>query len=164
MQIFYKHTIPDIDGAGVSQRERLTEQLDKGVLECLVCCERIRQIDSVWSCNNCFHVLHLKCVKKWAKSSITGISSIDFEFIKHILSHQRFQRTYGGVRLVKITIPSYRWSIGASAANKTTRNGRAVETVPTRAGIFAAACPRDVCVIRAPFCVMLDHVPNVTPS
>ncbi|XP_077285844.1 nuclear transcription factor, X-box binding stc isoform X2 [Arctopsyche grandis] len=60
----------DIDGASVSQRERLMEQLDKGVLECLVCCERIRQIDSVWSCGNCFHVLHLKCISKWARSSI----------------------------------------------------------------------------------------------
>ncbi|XP_014214759.1 protein shuttle craft [Copidosoma floridanum] len=52
-----------------SQRERLTEQLNRGNLECLVCCESIRQNDYVWSCNNCYHVLHLKCVQKWAKSS-----------------------------------------------------------------------------------------------
>ncbi|KZC08714.1 Protein shuttle craft [Dufourea novaeangliae] len=52
-----------------SQRERLTEQLNRGQLECLVCCENIRQNDYIWSCSNCHHVLHLKCVKKWAKSS-----------------------------------------------------------------------------------------------
>ncbi|XP_037293666.1 protein shuttle craft isoform X2 [Manduca sexta] len=53
----------------MTQRERLTEQLDKGTLECLVCCERVKQIDPVWSCGNCYHVLHLKCIRKWAQSS-----------------------------------------------------------------------------------------------
>ncbi|KAK3932809.1 Protein shuttle craft [Frankliniella fusca] len=57
------------NGDDVSQRERLTEQLTRGVLECLVCCDRVRQHDAVWSCSNCFHVLHLRCVTKWAKSS-----------------------------------------------------------------------------------------------
>ncbi|XP_033338770.2 nuclear transcription factor, X-box binding stc [Megalopta genalis] len=52
-----------------SQKERLTDQLNRGQLECLVCCECIRQNDYIWSCSNCYHVLHLKCVKKWAKSS-----------------------------------------------------------------------------------------------
>ncbi|CAK9831977.1 Protein shuttle craft [Anthophora retusa] len=52
-----------------SQRERLTDQLNRGQLECLVCCEYIKQNDYIWSCSNCYHVLHLKCIKKWAKSS-----------------------------------------------------------------------------------------------
>ena len=52
-----------------SQREQLINSLSKGVLECLVCCETISQNMSIWSCNNCYHVLHLKCVIKWAKSS-----------------------------------------------------------------------------------------------
>lgn len=55
-----------------SQRERLTEQLNKGILECLVCYEHIKQSEYVWSCSNCYHVLHLKCIKKWAKSSQSG--------------------------------------------------------------------------------------------
>ncbi|KAG7303000.1 hypothetical protein JYU34_013008 [Plutella xylostella] len=61
------------DHAGASdltQRERLSEQLDKGTLECLVCCERVKQTDSVWSCGNCYHVLHLRCIRKWAMSSV----------------------------------------------------------------------------------------------
>ncbi|KAJ9586223.1 hypothetical protein L9F63_020132 [Diploptera punctata] len=49
-----------------SQRERLAEQLSRSTLECLVCCERVRQHDPVWSCTNCYHVFHLKCIKKWA--------------------------------------------------------------------------------------------------
>ncbi|XP_063241650.1 protein shuttle craft [Bacillus rossius redtenbacheri] len=52
-----------------SQADRLKDQLMKGVLECLVCCDRVRQHDSVWSCSNCFHVLHLRCTTKWARSS-----------------------------------------------------------------------------------------------
>ena len=55
-----------------SQRERLTEQLNRGQLECLVCCEFMRQSDYIWSCKNCYHVIHLKCVQKWAKSSQDG--------------------------------------------------------------------------------------------
>ncbi|XP_059059145.1 protein shuttle craft [Achroia grisella] len=54
----------------MTQRERLSEQLDKGTLECLVCCERVKQTDPVWSCNNCYHVLHLRCIRKWAVSSM----------------------------------------------------------------------------------------------
>lgn len=54
----------------MTQRERLTDQLDRGTLECLVCCERVKQTDPVWSCGNCYHVLHLRCIRKWAFSSI----------------------------------------------------------------------------------------------
>ncbi|XP_011297749.1 protein shuttle craft [Fopius arisanus] len=52
-----------------SQKERLTDQLNRGQLECLVCCDYIRQNDGIWACSNCYHVLHLKCIKKWAESS-----------------------------------------------------------------------------------------------
>lgn len=53
----------------ISQRERLTEQLERGALECLVCYDRVRQMDPVWNCSNCFHVLHLRCTIRWANSS-----------------------------------------------------------------------------------------------
>lgn len=56
--------------SNLTQRERLTDQLDRGALECLVCCERVKPIDQVWSCGNCYHVLHLKCIRKWAMSSL----------------------------------------------------------------------------------------------
>lgn len=56
----------------MTQRERLSEQLDKGTLECLVCCERVKQTDSVWCCSNCYHVFHLRCIRKWAISSMVG--------------------------------------------------------------------------------------------
>lgn len=52
-----------------NQMEVLIVQLTRGTLECLVCCERVRQQQSIWSCRVCHHVLHLRCITKWAVSS-----------------------------------------------------------------------------------------------
>ncbi|KAJ8971889.1 hypothetical protein NQ314_000502 [Rhamnusium bicolor] len=52
-----------------SQRERLEEMLNRRLLECLICCEKIKHIDKVWNCMQCYHILHLSCVAAWAKSS-----------------------------------------------------------------------------------------------
>ncbi|XP_026725229.1 protein shuttle craft [Trichoplusia ni] len=65
-----KHQNNDQANKEMTQRERLAEQLDKGTLECLVCCDRVKQFDQVWSCTNCYHVLHLRCIRKWAMSSM----------------------------------------------------------------------------------------------
>ncbi|KAL1506566.1 hypothetical protein ABEB36_005902 [Hypothenemus hampei] len=54
-----------------NQRERLTDMIDGNILECLVCCEKIKRIDKVWSCSQCYHIIHLKCIVAWAKSSET---------------------------------------------------------------------------------------------
>lgn len=51
------------------QRERLTEMLDSNLLECMVCCEKIKRTDKAWSCSQCYHILHLNCIVAWAKSS-----------------------------------------------------------------------------------------------
>ena len=34
----------------------------------MVCCEVVRIVAPVWSCQNCYHVFHLNCIKKWARS------------------------------------------------------------------------------------------------
>lgn len=52
-----------------SQREKLTRELDSSKLECLVCCEIVRPNQFIWSCPNCYHILHLNCTTKWASSS-----------------------------------------------------------------------------------------------
>ncbi|KAI1889263.1 hypothetical protein AGOR_G00177340 [Albula goreensis] len=46
----------------------LIEQLSEEKYECMVCCEVIRVMAPVWSCQSCFHVFHLNCIKKWARS------------------------------------------------------------------------------------------------
>lgn len=52
-----------------SQRERLEEMVTRRLLECLVCCERLRYQDQIWSCKQCYHILHLRCVVEWAEAS-----------------------------------------------------------------------------------------------
>ncbi|NWZ84495.1 NFX1 protein, partial [Poecile atricapillus] len=46
----------------------LIEQLTTEKYECMVCCEVVRIVAPVWSCQNCYHVFHLNCIKKWARS------------------------------------------------------------------------------------------------
>ena len=52
----------------LSRAEILTEQIRKNKYECMVCCGIIKSDKSVWSCNCCFHIFHLYCIKKWATS------------------------------------------------------------------------------------------------
>lgn len=50
------------------QKDRLTDQLLSGEYECMVCCERVRGTDAIWSCSSCYHIFHLSCARKWALS------------------------------------------------------------------------------------------------
>lgn len=56
------------DDDGTTQRDRLTEEIVRGTYECMVCCDRVRPSHEVWSCQNCYHIFHLRCIKKWALS------------------------------------------------------------------------------------------------
>ena len=51
-----------------SQREKQIREIESCKLECSVCCEGIKPAQSVWSCLNCYHILHLSCTQKWANS------------------------------------------------------------------------------------------------
>ena len=50
------------------QSDQLAQELTAGTYECMVCCDRVRGRDQVWSCESCFHVFHLRCIKKWASA------------------------------------------------------------------------------------------------
>ena len=52
-----------------NQRDQLTEQMLKGTYECMVCCDRVRPQQAIWSCKTCYNCFHLGCIKKWASSS-----------------------------------------------------------------------------------------------
>ncbi|PFX24867.1 Transcriptional repressor NF-X1 [Stylophora pistillata] len=60
-----------------SQASVLIEQLRNETYECMVCCERIRCSAAVWSCCSCYHLFHLGCVRKWAKSSVATLPEGD---------------------------------------------------------------------------------------
>ncbi|KAM8715561.1 hypothetical protein ACLKA7_002588 [Drosophila subpalustris] len=57
------------DNEKLSQREKLMRDIEQRRLECLVCVEQIKAHHGTWSCQNCYHVLHLKCTITWASSS-----------------------------------------------------------------------------------------------
>ena len=56
------------------QSDELAQQLMGGAYECMVCCERVRGHDQVWNCGNCYHVFHLRCIKKWATSPAAAVN------------------------------------------------------------------------------------------
>lgn len=60
---------PPIAKESKCQREKLLREITSNTLECLVCCEKIKDFHPIWSCSTCYHCFHLKCLKKWAESS-----------------------------------------------------------------------------------------------
>ena len=69
------------------QARSLIKDLIGGSYECMVCCENIKFNNAVWSCSSCFHIFHLGCIRKWAKSeaaSVKGMIPLGI-FIFHFL-------------------------------------------------------------------------------
>ncbi|XP_017004346.2 protein shuttle craft [Drosophila takahashii] len=64
---------PPADNEKLSQREKLIRDIEQRRLECLVCVEAIKAHQPTWSCQNCYHLLHLKCTITWASSSKSDV-------------------------------------------------------------------------------------------
>lgn len=60
--------------ANLSRSEMLIDQLKKNKCECMVCYSVIRNDKQIWSCECCFHIFHLSCIKKWALSPAAKIA------------------------------------------------------------------------------------------
>lgn len=60
-----------IEPSKISQREQLIKDIENNSLECMICCDLIKNHQPVWSCTNCFHILHLTCIKTWITNSKT---------------------------------------------------------------------------------------------
>ncbi len=56
------------------QSDELVQQLMAGQYECMVCCDRVKARNQVWSCGSCYHVFHLKCINKWATSPAAAVA------------------------------------------------------------------------------------------
>ena len=55
-------------GQSSMQAGMLIEQLTDEKYECMVCCEVIKCSKAVWCCSSCYHIFHLFCIKRWARS------------------------------------------------------------------------------------------------
>ncbi|XP_022662440.1 transcriptional repressor NF-X1-like [Varroa destructor] len=54
-----------------AQKESMEEQLLKDIYDCVICCSRIRATQSIWNCQACFHIFHLRCIAEWAETSLS---------------------------------------------------------------------------------------------
>ncbi|XP_039260940.2 transcriptional repressor NF-X1-like [Styela clava] len=59
---------PVVIESSESQLNLLLDQLTCGTYECMVCCDRVKQQHAIWNCSKCYHVFHMGCIKKWARS------------------------------------------------------------------------------------------------
>ena len=59
------------------QRVVLLDKIKKNKLECAICMEKIKNHQAIWSCKNCYNILHLKCAKEWAQSTMNKDASSD---------------------------------------------------------------------------------------
>lgn len=60
-----------IEPSKISQREQLIKDIESNSLECMICCDKIKDHQPVWNCSNCFHIIHLNCIKTWISNSKT---------------------------------------------------------------------------------------------
>ena len=54
---------------GTELSKDLTKKLESGRYECVICITSIGRKAEVWACSDCFVVMHLSCVQKWASKS-----------------------------------------------------------------------------------------------
>lgn len=65
-----------------TQSEDLSQQLLSGVYECVVCCDSVQYYQEVWSCKCCYHIFHLRCIRRWAHSSTAAANEGEFVTVK----------------------------------------------------------------------------------
>lgn len=51
-------------------RERLIQQLVSGQSECMICFEKVKQLQATWDCKQCYQIFHIFCIKKWSRSQM----------------------------------------------------------------------------------------------
>lgn len=48
------------------------DDINKSQYDCLVCTEGVRPVSRIWSCQICSRVLHLSCVRRWARAELSS--------------------------------------------------------------------------------------------
>ncbi|GLJ39717.1 hypothetical protein SUGI_0811950 [Cryptomeria japonica] len=58
---FDRSNVPNI----VQEIER---KLQKSKVECMICYEMVGKSRAIWSCNSCYGLFHMHCIRKWAQA------------------------------------------------------------------------------------------------
>eukprot|EP00249_Psilotum_nudum_P022387 c28497_g1_i1 orf=434-4474(+) len=53
--------------------QELEEKLARSKVECMICYDMVNRTAATWSCQSCYSIFHLPCIKKWARAP----SSVD---------------------------------------------------------------------------------------
>jgi len=53
-------------------QKELTSRLQSGEVECVICADVVGKHAKVWNCDQCFQMLHRKCIVDWFKSKANG--------------------------------------------------------------------------------------------
>lgn len=52
------------------QSEIAEGELKSNSFECMICCDTIHRSNSIWYCDKCYNIFHLKCAIEWCNKSI----------------------------------------------------------------------------------------------
>lgn len=58
--------------ANKGQRDLLINLLNESKVDCVICYERAKNVEPIWSCRDCFQIMHLKCIMVWFIKSHTS--------------------------------------------------------------------------------------------
>ncbi|PWA01920.1 hypothetical protein BB558_001944 [Smittium angustum] len=64
--------------SNLEMSKSLENQLINETYECVICYERIKKRQEIWSCDNCHVIMHIGCVTSWAEKSIMKENSDTF--------------------------------------------------------------------------------------
>jgi transcriptional repressor NF-X1 len=73
-KLFYKIKVATTNQ---SRTEILIDQLKKNKCECMVCYQVVKPEKPIWSCNICFHIFHMACIKKWSQSPAAKVDEVN---------------------------------------------------------------------------------------
>lgn len=49
--------------------------LHSGAASCLICIGSVKRADAVWSCQYCYCIFHLNCIRRWANDSMAQLKA-----------------------------------------------------------------------------------------
>ena len=58
----------------VDLREKLANELSYERYECMICYDKVKKKDRIWSCEVCWACFHMRCVKDWSTTSTNNLT------------------------------------------------------------------------------------------
>lgn len=73
----YRNTSQDNEVDLKKAAQYLLDSCKPGANVCLICIASVKHVDAVWNCSQCYSILHLQCIQKWARdgAAYTQLSS-----------------------------------------------------------------------------------------